>query len=221
MPCRRSWVRVPSSASQNPLETAGFCALRSSSRRASDSQSQVVVRFPGGPPSAWPAPLGESTCRPSANAPLGHALLNCIAPRASSSRSTTERGRALGLQSRGGGNAEEPRLNVPLCEREGKRRMPVRREDVGASAGGQSWGLCQPDEGVRPLGDLALPCSPPRSRSLRLAREREAGVRGIGRGLTANADAPASALQSPPPRAPRLSAKGLDEVDLRREEVVA
>jgi len=31
--------------------------------------------------------------------------------------------------------------------------MPVRREDVGASAGGQSWGLCQPDEGVRPLSD--------------------------------------------------------------------
>ena len=26
--------------------------------------------------------------------------------------------------------------------------MPVRREDVGASAGGQSWGLCQADEGV-------------------------------------------------------------------------
>src|SRR3954447_583803 len=52
--------------------------------------------------------------------------------------------------------------------------MPVRREDVGASAGGQSWGLCQPGEGVWPLGDLALPCSPPRSRSFRLAR-RERG----------------------------------------------
>jgi hypothetical protein len=69
---------------------------------------------------------------------------------------------------------------------------PVRREDVGASAGGQSWGLCQPDEGVRPLGDLALPCSPPRSRSLRLAREREAGVRGSWMLPSANADAPTS-----------------------------
>src|SRR4051812_9554395 len=74
---------------------------------------------------------------------------------------------------RRGGYDAENRSDVPWRESEGGRRMWVRREDVGASAGGQSWGLCQPDEGVRPLGDLALPCSPPRSRSLRLAgRER-------------------------------------------------
>jgi hypothetical protein len=44
--------------------------------------------------------------------------------------------------------------------------MPVRREDVGASTGGQSWGLCQ--------------------------REREAGVRGNWMLPSANADAPTS-----------------------------
>ena len=44
----------------------------------------------------------------------------------------------------------------------GSEEIPVRREDVGASAGGQSSGLCQPDKGVRPLGDFSsslLPAS--------------------------------------------------------------
>jgi hypothetical protein len=34
----------------------------------------------------------------------------------------------------------EPRPNVPLRVAETKRRMPVRREDKGASAGGLTWG---------------------------------------------------------------------------------
>jgi hypothetical protein len=31
--------------------------------------------------------------------------------------------------------------------------MPVRREGAGASAGGLSWGMCQPVEGVAALSD--------------------------------------------------------------------
>ena len=56
--------------------------------------------------------------------------------------------------------------------------MLVRGEGEGASAGGQSWGMSQPVEGVAAVGRGALPCSPPRSLSLRLPAEKEAGVRG-------------------------------------------
>jgi len=71
----------------------------------------------------------------------------------------------------------EPQPNVLLRVAETKRRMRVRREDVGASAGGLTWGGASRSRELRPTRH-ALPCSPPRSLSLRLARRplrREAG----------------------------------------------
>jgi hypothetical protein len=50
----------------------------------------------------------------------------------------------------------------PRRDFEGSKRMPVRREGAGASAGGLSWGMCQPVEGVAAVERHALPCSPPR-----------------------------------------------------------
>lgn len=41
--CRRLWVRVPSSASQNPLETAGFSVLRRDSRQGEGLKTQLLV----------------------------------------------------------------------------------------------------------------------------------------------------------------------------------
>jgi hypothetical protein len=70
--------------------------------------------------------------------------------------------------------------------------MPLRREAVGASAG-RPRENGQPVEGVRPMGDYVLPCSPPRALSLRLTLEIEAGVRGDWQMRPiANANAPTS-----------------------------
>jgi hypothetical protein len=113
--------------------------------------------------------------------------------------------RACRLQSRRGWNAAEPRPNDLLHESEPERRMPVRREDVGASAGGQSWGMRQPAEGVAAVGRDVLPCSPPRSH-FNSAASRERG-RSQGRLVGPNCQGRRSGptVQCPRPRTPRLS----------------
>jgi hypothetical protein len=95
--------------------------------------------------------------------------------------------------------------------------LPVRREAEGASAGGQFWGLCKPDEGVRPLERHVLPCSPPRSRSLRLPREREAGGRDVGGKRMPHLPPDASGLpvQFPPPGLHRIG-ESADEARTRQ-----
>src|SRR5580765_2754139 len=52
---------------------------------------------------------------------------------------------------------------------EGREESPVRREEEGASAGGLTWGGASRSRELRPTRH-ALPCSLPRSLSLRLAR---------------------------------------------------
>ena len=100
--------------------------------------------------------------------------------------------RARGLQSRTGGNAEEPRLNVPLRECEVDRRMPVRREGEGAPevawAGGDGGSRLKrvrtPADGVR------LPCGLPASllyHSGCFVRERPEAGR-VGGQIAASAD---------------------------------
>jgi hypothetical protein len=72
--------------------------------------------------------------------------------------------------------------------------MQVRREEEGASAGGQRERVAAGRGSAAIRGDYVLPCSPPRSLSLRLTREREAGVRGswVWPRTIANANAPTS-----------------------------
>jgi hypothetical protein len=95
-----------------------------------------------------------------------------VRPRARRRRSDAlPRPRARGLQSRRGWNAEEPRPDVLLRESEPERRMLVRGEGEGASAGCPGWELVAASRGSAPPPNG----SPPRSRLLRLAREREAG----------------------------------------------
>ena len=100
--------------------------------------------------------------------------------------------RARRLQSRTGGNAEEPRLNVPLRECEVDRRMPVRREGEGAPevawAGGDGGSRLKrvrtPADGVR------LPCGLPASllyHSGCFVRERPEAGR-VGGQIAASAD---------------------------------
>ena len=100
--------------------------------------------------------------------------------------------RARGLQTRTGGNAEEPRLNVPLRECEVDRRMPVRREGEGAPevawAGGDGGSRLKrvrtPADGVR------LPCGLPASllyHSGCFVRERPEAGR-VGGQIAASAD---------------------------------
>jgi hypothetical protein len=85
----------------------------------------------------------------------------------------------------------------------------------GPPAGGLSRGMRQPVEGVRPLSDTLFlaPCLA--SLSLRLAREREAGVRGSWMLPSANADAPTSTVQCPPSWT-RPQGGNADEVDPSR-----
>jgi hypothetical protein len=54
---------------------------------------------------------------------------------------------------RRGGHALGPRPNVLLRESEGGRRMPVRREDEGASAGGCGGTAANRSRELRPLSD--------------------------------------------------------------------
>jgi hypothetical protein len=106
--------------------------------------------------------------------------------------------RARRLQSRTGGNAEEPRLNVPLRECEVDRRMPVRREGEGAPevawAGGDGGSRLKrvrtPADGVR------LSCGLPASLLAHEKKRPEAGR--VGGRIAASADqGPPTSLRAP------------------------
>jgi hypothetical protein len=106
--------------------------------------------------------------------------------------------RARRLQSRTGGNAEEPRLNVPLRECEVDRRMPVRREGEGAPevawAGGDGGSRLKrvrtPADGVR------LSCGLPASLLAHEKKRPEAGR--VGGRIAAFADqGPPTSLRAP------------------------
>ena len=45
LPCRRSWVRAPSSALRNPLQSAGFSMPRHEQRQRQQPSSQLLVSF--------------------------------------------------------------------------------------------------------------------------------------------------------------------------------
>ena len=126
--------------------------------------------------------------------------------------------RARRLQSRRGGNAKEPRLNVPLRECEGT-------EDAGetrgrGSAGGRlGWGRWrQPvEESAHPCGRSAPLLWAPRLAS-RSRKEEAGGGESRSAGCAAfcrpwdNSDLP---VESPPPRTPCPSGKALTIVDPR------
>jgi hypothetical protein len=66
LPCRRSWVRVPSSAPRNPLETAGFSISSRQAHQATGSPSQPLVSLAGVQEGPGPTPLtrGSRTVNP-------------------------------------------------------------------------------------------------------------------------------------------------------------
>jgi hypothetical protein len=118
--------------------------------------------------------------------------------------------------SRRGGNAAETRSDVLWRESERDRRMPVRERGRGGLQPVACPGGC--GSRSRECGHLSdtlflAPCLA--SRSLRLAREREAGVRGSWMLPSANADAPTSTVQCPPSWT-RPQGGNADEVDPSR-----
>jgi hypothetical protein len=184
---------------------------RALAARPRSSNAPVVVA--ARPHAATAARTGRcgSGSRPSS--PAGR----CAAPAAAASSIPVSRGTSATPTARGRVTTEQstrPAIEARLERRGTAAGCPIARIRTGAKnarerrgRGSLGW-LSRLGAGGSKSRERASPYgSPPRSRSLRLAREREAGVRGYWLGPNCQRRRSGPTVQCPPPWTPWLSAE--------------